>query len=78
MIDCQSEEKFCYLKNKLIYPNKSSKIIFLYFSFSKNEEISFFLLQNVLCQKSLQDNLFLGIKLNKAPTERTLLSSFLL
>ena len=31
--DCQSEEKFCYLKDKLIYPNKSSKIIFVYFSF---------------------------------------------
>ena len=31
--DCQSEEKFYYLKDKLIYPNKSSKIIFVYFSF---------------------------------------------
>ena len=49
--DCQSEEKFCYLKDKLIYPNKSSKIIFVYFCFLKNEEISSALVQNVLCQK---------------------------
>ena len=43
--DCQSEEKFCYLRNKSTYPNKNSKINFLYFSFLKNEEISFILLQ---------------------------------
>ena len=40
-----AKEKFCYLKNKLTYRNKSSKIIFLYSSFLKNHEISFFLLQ---------------------------------
>ena len=39
------KEKFCYLKNKLTYRNKSSTIIFLYSSFFKNHKISFFLLQ---------------------------------
>ena len=51
--DFSSEEKFCDLKNKLIYPNKNSKIIFLYYSFLKNENIRFILLQNVLCQNDL-------------------------
>ena len=51
--DYQSEEKFFYLKNKLIYPDKNSKIIFLFFSFLKNGEINFVLLQNLLCQKYL-------------------------
>ena len=45
MKDCKSEEKFCYLRNKFTYPNKNSKIIFLYFSFLKDKEISFFLPQ---------------------------------
>ena len=53
MKDYQSEEKVCHLKDKLIYPNKNSKTIFLYFTFSKNEEINSVLLQNVLCQKNL-------------------------
>ena len=60
--DYQSEEKFFYLKNKLIYPDKNSKIIFLFFSFLKNGEINSVLLQNLLCQKYLYDNLSLGIK----------------
>ena len=51
MKDFQSEDKFCCLKNKLICPNKSSKIFFLYFSFLKNDEISFVSLQNVLRKK---------------------------
>ena len=42
MKDCQLEDKFCYLKNKLTYPNKNIKIIFLYFFFLKEkQEISF-------------------------------------
>ena len=28
MKDCQLEEKFCYLRNKLLYSNKNSKIYF--------------------------------------------------
>ena len=54
MKDCKSEKKFYCLKNKLTYPNKNSKINFLYFSFLKNEEISLFSfkydIQYVLCQ----------------------------
>ena len=42
MKDRQPEKKLCCLKNKLTYPNKNSKIIFLYFSFLKNEETSSF------------------------------------
>ena len=42
MKDCQSEYKFCCLKNKLIDPNKNSKIIFLYFSFLKKKQINYF------------------------------------
>ena len=45
MKDCQSEEKSCYLKIKLTYPNKNSKMFSLYFSFIKNKEISFVLFQ---------------------------------
>ena len=44
MKDCQLEDKFC-LKRKLTYPNKNNKLIFLYFSFLKNLEISFILQQ---------------------------------
>ena len=54
MKDCQPEEKFCCLKNKLTYPNKNTKIIFIYFSFFKNEEICSFSfkydVQYILCQ----------------------------
>ena len=53
MKDYKSEDKFCYLKNKLNHPNKNSEIIFLHFSILKNEAISFVLLQNVLCQNNL-------------------------
>ena len=53
MKDWKSEDKFCYLKNKVIHPNKNSKIIFVHLSFLKNEAISFALLQNVLCQNNL-------------------------
>ena len=42
MKDSKSEKKFYCLKNELTYPNKNRKIIFLYFSFFKNEEISSF------------------------------------
>ena len=41
MKDCQPEEKLCCLKNQLTYPNKHSKLIFLHFSFLKNEGSSF-------------------------------------
>ena len=54
MKDYQPEKKFYCLKNKLTHRNKNSKIIFLYFSFLKNEEISSFSFkydeQYVLCQ----------------------------
>ena len=43
--DIKEKEKFCYLKNKLTYLNKNSKINFLNSSFLKNHEIRFFLLQ---------------------------------
>ena len=43
MKDCWLEEQFCYLKNRLTYSNKNSKMIFLYVSFLKSEEISFIL-----------------------------------
>ena len=39
---CQVEEKFCYLKNKLAYPNKRSKLIFLDFFFQKKKKVNFF------------------------------------
>ena len=41
MKDCQPEEKFYCLKNKLTYPNKHSKLIFLHFPFLNNERSSF-------------------------------------
>ena len=41
MTECQLKDKFCYLKNKLSYPSKNRKIIFLYSSFLKKQEISF-------------------------------------
>ena len=41
MKECQMEDKFFYLKNKLSYPNKNRKIILLYSSFLKKQEISF-------------------------------------
>ena len=41
MKDCQLEEKFCYLKVKLTYPNKNK----LHLPFLKKEQISFVLLQ---------------------------------
>ena len=51
--DCKSKEKFCYLKNKVIYPKKNNEITLLYYLFEKNKAISFVLLQNVLGQKNL-------------------------
>ena len=47
MKDCKSEEKFCYLENELIHPNRNREIIFLYFSFLKNEAISFVLQSSI-------------------------------
>ena len=52
--DCQPEEKFCCLKIKLTHPDKHKKLIFLRFSFLKNEECSFFSfkydIKYLLCQ----------------------------
>ena len=43
MKGCWLVEQFCYLKNRLTYSSKSSKMIFLYVSLLKSEEISFIL-----------------------------------
>ena len=74
--DCKPEEKFCYLKNKLVRPNKNSEIIFLYVSFLKNEAINFALLQDEMKKKNLQDNLSLGIKLNLPKVHNTTCNFF--